>query len=410
MANTNLIGNCFYFGVINLFGKFTGDIILPYEMDILHNGGNTNTSNSPSLVNTGDNVDATTSATVNNILAAKNNNNASVSTVINTNANTGNNTLSDTINFGEGGEIITGKSNVVTNMLDMVNTNIVGGRFIVIQINRLSEWVGSVVGRLETYIVEPKYLLLYQKGDQTINNGDDVNVASQQELLSMLSVANDNTATVENTLNLNANTGDNTAGRFNASIKSGNADIHADVFNMINTNIIGNNWMYVMINIFDKFNGNVVLSRADLSVTKTTAAHEVQQGDEISYKIHVENKGQIPAELVGVDDTLPSSLEFVSANLNPDVNGNNLVWHLGTIPAHQSRDILVNVRIRDNVDGTAIVNKASVFTSTAESAIDNNSSSSTIYYKNRPVPQSSSQSSSQSSTTSTKSSRTPRAK
>jgi len=83
----------------------------------------------------------------------------------------------------------------------------------------------------------------------------------------------------------------------------------------------------------------VVLSSADVSVSKSAAGHG-NCGSEITYLITISNPGQIDAPGVRLTDTLPLSTTFVSATGTPaqPVNG-TLVWTLGNVQQPVSRSV-----------------------------------------------------------------------
>ncbi|MGB4965562.1 MAG: hypothetical protein WBO77_00430, partial [Microgenomates group bacterium] len=90
MANTNLVGNCYFYGVINLFGSQNGDIILPYELDVLHNSL-TPLAFGSQVTNTGDNTEVNQSTNTENETIIKNTNNASVNESVTSTNTTGDN-------------------------------------------------------------------------------------------------------------------------------------------------------------------------------------------------------------------------------------------------------------------------------------------------------------------------------
>ena len=87
----------------------------------------------------------------------------------------------------------------------------------------------------------------------------------------------------------------------------------------------------------------------EIWVTKTGSASPVIPGEPMTYSLTITNNGPSDAENVVVTDTLPAEVTFDSASPVPTSGPNPLVWNLGTLPADESRDILVTVTVNSNV-------------------------------------------------------------
>lgn len=403
VANTNLVGNCFFYGVINLFGSQTGDILLPYEYGYVDNpsSGSFVFNRNQDIVNTGDDLNASASSTINQNTKINNNNYADVSTVVNTNANTGGNSITDGVSFDSGPSITTGNATSWVNILDILNTNIVGNKFFALKINTFGHWVGTIRGFLGNILVMPDYVLLYNGNfpiptpeppvdsqASVLNTGDNATIDESAISNNSLAVNNNNTATVRNIIDLTANTGDNAAGKFNAHITTGNASIYANILNMINTNIVGDNWFYAVVNIFNNFVGDIVFPRPDLSITTQSSQNRVQDGGEITFFNHVVNQGNYTAQNVTVSDTLPTNAQFIRASDGGSILGNVVTWNVGELLKNQARDFTVTVRYGNNSqNGQQFQNTCQTATDTAEANLTNNNASFGFYFY---VPQASS--------------------
>ena len=128
----------------------------------------------------------------------------------------------------------------------------------------------------------------------------------------------------------------------------------------------------------------------NLSITKTASTDVVIAGEELFYNIHVENDGPSTAASVVVTDTLPAGVGFLgdTAITNPAGgctaamgDPTVLTCNLGDIPAGQSRDFKIKVRIPADFvamedDGTrTIINTATVSSSMSDSDFSDNSAS-----------------------------------
>ena len=112
----------------------------------------------------------------------------------------------------------------------------------------------------------------------------------------------------------------------------------------------------------------------NLYLTKQAPASK-DRGSTMTYTLHYHNFGDTEAELVELEDTLPSEVEFVSASDggNYDSIMGTVRWWIGSVAplGHDYRT--VTVRIPQSVPiGTVIQNDASISTSTLEVRYDDN--------------------------------------
>ena len=115
----------------------------------------------------------------------------------------------------------------------------------------------------------------------------------------------------------------------------------------------------------------------DLSVRKKLAegSPAPQPDTTITYEIQVHNYGSQPVTNVGLLDTLPDEVVFVSAT-PPELSysEHTLTWNLGTIPANTSAaPVLVTVEIPAGVThGTVLTNAVEVYGDEADTRPSNN--------------------------------------
>lgn len=114
-----------------------------------------------------------------------------------------------------------------------------------------------------------------------------------------------NSATVNNVITAIANTGNNLVNAASGAITTGAAYAIVNVFNFINTNLIGSHLQLVIINIFGSLTGNIILP-------------EPQELD-------------IPNNLALGDVTQQNSAELTNGVTNTANTGNNQVTSAGTI-------------------------------------------------------------------------------
>ena len=381
MANTNLVGNCYFYGVINLFGSQNGDIILPYELDVLNNNLTPLTFGQSQVTNTGDDSEINQSTNTENETIIKNSNNASVNESVTSTNTTGDNSMIDTINFDTIGSIITGDASSNHNVIDIINSNYVANNFFILLINRYGTWNGQVIG------LDSSYMLVPQAGNPTApnlystlitNTGDSLQSTSNQTNKSTVVVENTNNLTVDNNINLLSNTGGNEAGRFNALINTGDAQTNANIVTMGNTNITGDNWFFAVINIFDDFIGNIIFPRPELVVSKMVDQASHNAGDNFTYTIAYGNFGNTFTDEVKIVDSLPAQLTLLGTSSGATISGNTVTWNIGRLEPGQTGVVSVLVRTDSALEQSDLSNTASISSSRTEVNYDNNNSTAMV--------------------------------
>lgn len=277
--NANLANSQLSFAVINIFGTLDGNIVLP-EPSMLATllGGNAEISQT----NTG--------SVTNNIAAS---------------SNTGGNNL-------ENGEIETGNAATTANVINNVNSNMLGGSFYHLIINNLGIWNGTFLGWGNLAPQDPHY------GHMFFDAG---NMPALETLLLNGEINQTNDATVTNTVVAQSNTGNNTING-EGKIKTGNAYTTVNLLNFINSNWVGVRGFFGMINIHGTINGDVggadhFVTLSEPTVTKppeelqaaaevkspggqlstsmsTNVGTHVNPGDTVMFYINVQNSGTGP--------------------------------------------------------------------------------------------------------------------
>lgn len=387
LLNTNLTGKNWFFSVVNVFNNLNGNIILPYEKWFYENG--TGTSN-PSVAaeNSAPGEGSTNVAIASSAISTTvtNNNTAEVTNNLTTTADSGNNQA-----VGQTTEITTGQADIENNLLNVVNTNITGNNWLFIAVNLLGKWTGQVInGSLGFF--------LFNLGPTNSTSGESVSAVNQNtgggssnfaygSLLNSQTVVNNNQALLTNNVNVLASSGSNkalTCGlcRGSASVNTGNVSVKNNVGNVVNTNITGNNWYFAMINIFGNWAGDLVLARPDLAVSVTDNKDEVNPGGTLTYTITYKNLGEVLAENVILNNTIPENTSFISAT-GGNIAGRVITWDLGILNPGQEGSQEVAVKVDDGlpVGTTTLADLAQIATSMDEPKQANNSASDqTIVY------------------------------
>ena len=267
-ANTNIAGNVVY-GVVNIYGDLQGDILFPEELAaMLAEGCTTCGSGDTTVTNSGNGQGSTNNASVRDTTNNQvfQNNDAVIDNVLDVKATTGDNKTSGN-NKGDN-TIITGDVDVMAQVLNVANTNILGGNMWLVLVNEAGRWVGKIMGAPEGSNMAASTgteFTVDEKGDVTAsntNNGQNStnNTAITNETNN--TTVQTNNANVTNNLQLNANTGKNSASGNNGgnnTIETGDVNVVANIVNFVNNNIAGNGKLFVtVVNVFGSWMGDFV--------------------------------------------------------------------------------------------------------------------------------------------------------
>jgi len=302
VINTNLIDSHYLLVALNNFGNLGGDITLPgaafFEQLMAGQGG------------TGGSVSNSNTATVNNTTSAA--------------ADTGGNTASST---GGGASVTTGAALSQATTFNQVNTNLTGGSTVFMLVNIMGNWSGTVEGLPPglTWAPTPTGIAIMGTGA----GGDPSQVLAD----------NNNTANVDNHVQVYALTGANESSSAggDASVTTGNAYASANVVNLVNTNVIGENWMLAIFNVFGNWDGNLAFGHPDLWIGGVAQTdNPTPPGSEVVYDFTVSNRGDADATNVVLSaDYDTHMLTFVSPSATTT---GGVSWNLGDIPAGQTRE------------------------------------------------------------------------
>ena len=181
-------------------------------------------------------------------LTVENENKGEVVNNANINASTGGNSANQ--NTGET-TILTGDALAWANILNFLNTNIVGSNFEVL----LLDILGKENGNLD----------LNQLWKEILGKEEGLWLAGETNSSGLqILIQNLNQAYLENNINVGASSGGNQANKNkNATIETGEAAALANVNNFVNTNILGAKFFLGTINILGDFEGNLILPRPE---------------------------------------------------------------------------------------------------------------------------------------------------
>lgn len=341
--NANFVGENWLMALINVFGTWNGNLVVPgYGTIDLAAVGNKN-------------------------LVVENNNTAFIDNNVATSAISGKNTIDGA--SGQESSIETGDAVADSQVKNQVNTNIVGNNWFFVLVNNLGSWTGKIMGLDDDgqYYEAMRYDL-------------ETEQPQNQEPTGTLTVKNTNYAEVENDVQTSANTGENSISGSGGDIETGNATALSRIFNFINTNIVGNNWFFAMINVFGAWNGNVEQAYPDLAVSIDDGIAYAMPADEITYAVSVANTGKADAKNVQIMVALDNNLQYQGCSESSakfSSSENTIALDVERLDAGQSLLFSISVKIKDQGGIGQIQSAIAAKTSTNEPELENNQASDT---------------------------------
>jgi len=253
--------------------------------------------------------------------AVVNNNVAVVNSDTAASANTGDNTVAG--NTG-GAAITTGDAAANANVINYVNTNITGNTWLFSTINVLGNWTGN--------LIVPGAGLLTLPTPQDISNS---------------AVTNSNQAIINTLASANADTGNNLiSGESGGTIATGSADANTNVVTIANTNIVKNNWFFLLINNMGSWVGQVI--DWDNETNTASAAYSYDFGTDPN---NVENLPHYFTSVLNHNSanvtTVASANATTGGNTIADASGNGSI-QTGNAAARTNVVNLINTNIYGN--------------------------------------------------------------
>jgi len=252
-VNTNVDG--VMISEFNIADDHVGDIVLNFGAGCIQ-GCNGETVNAENTGNgAGSDNAASSSATNNN--TTDQTNNANVGSNLTLQADSGNNDAG--FNTGGDSDIVTGDANVAANSLTFANNNI-AGNIIFGVVNIFGDLIGDIILTEEAM----NAACGGSCGESAIASNTGNGSGSANTSLASNNTNNttfqSNDADINNTLILDAQTGNNDASfntGGNSTIQTGDANVQANVLNVANSNIDGGNMWLVIINEAGRWIGRI---------------------------------------------------------------------------------------------------------------------------------------------------------
>lgn len=343
LVNTNVINSKYLVVSFNNFGNLVQDITLPaasFFSALLGRGASVPSLNSSTFdVNNTNNVDFTGTTTA----AATTGDNMAL---------TGTSTLADggatstSTSTPQGGAIDTGNAYSMANSYTQGNSNLIGKTSFMLLFRVWGNWSGDVVGL-------PAGLKWERTPDGIVVMTDDATPQMVHDMgeynSSAFLASSTNTAVIDNNVDVDASTGNNTAMTESgaAIVKTGDAYAVANVTNLVNTNIVNGNWIFGVFNVFGDWSGDIAFGHPDLVLEAVAVTPEPTiSGSDIQYIFKVKNTGDMAA------DNIQLKAAFDNNNLSvadlpeaiADAAG-GAAWNLGRLEPGQSREYAVAGRV-----------------------------------------------------------------
>lgn len=380
VANTlvNILNNDFIKSkvgvvVIDVFGNWTGNLVIPDAVKLAENVKVAGGSQADINVNLTDVDDSINSAivTANSELDVVKQAYGGVSNEVNITANSGNNsTVFD--KDGEEVHITTGDTTTLSNFLTLANKTFVGKTFSQGFYNIMGEWTGSLIGAQNSdvsgqnnnFIVAseaPAQYIAEEINAEASSTGtgiDDSVTTAIAESTKRLGVNVEDTGLVVNRLNILGDSGSNDVvsrkGQ-RVDIDTGDVKVGSNVSTFLNNLFVESNGLTLALNFMGKkWDGNIVygeLQDLDVDITMLTHQSDVAPGGAVSYEVAATNRGTQATE----PDTLtanydPAVLDLVDA-AGASVSGNELSWPVASLGENESSIVMPVFAVRSLASG-----------------------------------------------------------
>ena len=321
LINLNIVGSNFLFGVINIFGSLTGNIIVPSPYRFLEYLAQNNYFGQSDIVNQ---------------------NFAYLTSNVTATADSGTNQQIDE----NGQSLETGDAYSYASSTNFANLNLLMSSWYFLLLNNFGFWDGTVDSWENPASSSPQQdpSVSYELGgpnEQTVEGQTTAEGGNT-------SVINNNSVEINANVSAEAISGQNLALRNLMSlIKTGKSIALASIFNFLNTNIVASNFFMPIINLFGSWRGNLVFAYPNLQVEMSADKEEVSYGDSLNYTVNYSNVGYEDARNVTLNIDLPQEAAILSApGQKFSSTGKQLQFLVGDIAAKTSGSFSFSVTIQ----------------------------------------------------------------
>lgn len=239
-------------------------------------------------------------------------------------------------------DVKTGDSRASASVLSAVNQNFTGGNTLNLLVRVSGKWAGQVFSAppgIKWKTTDAGVQLVFDNAAEEGGARDALLGVARDIALSAT-----NTADIANRIRVTALTGDNRiSDAGDATINTGNAYAAANVMNLVNTNIIGQNWIWALLNIFGNWQGNIAFGRPNLWLgtrVEANGAPPLGPNKTVTYHYTIFNAGDADATKVALENRFnPRHIAFESDDRSTWDHNGRVVWRIGTIPAGEAMDV-----------------------------------------------------------------------
>lgn len=249
ILNLNISGSDFTHLIVNIFGNLNGEVNLEKiaqnlgmdERDIIAIARNKETEEEHN----------DREQNRNNDVEINNNNEAVVKNDVNVTGETGGNNLSGN---DDRTKLLTGRIKILVALINFINTNYSGTEWYFAMVNLFGNLKGDIV------LPDPNGFLVDDSVVTNNNTGENSQNNAESTTENNLTASNTNQATITNNIDVAGDSGSNNAYSNNDPVKqdTGNVSVVTQLTNWLNVNVIGNNWVLLVINVFGKWYGKIV--------------------------------------------------------------------------------------------------------------------------------------------------------
>ena len=325
ILNLNITGEDFLHLIVNIFGTLNGPLDLDDIALILGYADDDALEVIAENSETGEDSTNTAIATKEENTDINNTNTAQVNNEMNVTGVSGGNDVSG--NDG-GANVITGRIQILANLMNFINANFSGEKWSFIMINIFGSLAGDIIlPNEEDYLNGGQGSAL---ASNTNVGEDSINTASSSST-DTTSVTNTNGVDLTNNISANGISGNNDQsgnddGSGNHTMSTGGVDVVTQLVNFLNFNITGNNWVFLVVNVFGTWMGKIVgFGGSDITVNDGTfAALKIGGGGEAATQAVNAVTGEglsNDAPAVNTTNTARTNQNYASVTNNMNVNG-----------------------------------------------------------------------------------------
>lgn len=244
LINTALVGDCWLFGSITLFEGGEGDIVLPQVANVTQQHSSQSAVVEPS---------STTKISPEVRISQSSDTTQEVSVAVSS-GETSVHTAGDS-------QITTGTTSAQTQVTTITNTSIVGSEWFLLQIINPWYWSGTFVGlEFEPVKITDANSTYYWwqalPSNQAYSSAEETQSSEKIEIVQV--------SDVQIAVASTAQTGGNSVTATSAQVETGTASSATNIFQMLNTAVVGSHWYFVTLALFDTFSGNIVFVQPQL--------------------------------------------------------------------------------------------------------------------------------------------------